>query len=156
KVLYIGAPNRMFLALERAFAEYDGVVTAAFSSYAGFDHLHDDVFDAVVLNGVQDAPTALSLCSALRRNASLCLLPTMLVASPGDSTTAAAALERGAAAVAFAGASFSPSLGWLFEAIRRDRRRRAAEFDIRALRDVMGELRTGLFRRDAFDAHLAR
>ena len=156
KALYIGAPNTMFLTLERAFAAYDGLVTAAFSSYAGFDHLHDDVFDAVVLNGVQDAATALSLCAALRRNASLCLLPTLLFASEGDTKTSESAIERGASAIAFANAPYGPSLGWLFEAIRRDRRRRGAEHDIRALSDVMGEPRTGLFKRDAFDAHLDR
>ena len=62
KALYIGAPNAMFLALEHALAEHGGVVAAAFSSYAGFDHLHDELFDAVVLNGAQDSATALSLC----------------------------------------------------------------------------------------------
>jgi DNA-binding response OmpR family regulator len=41
--------------------------------------LHDEPFDAVVLNGAQDSVTALSLCSALRRNASLYHLPTMVV-----------------------------------------------------------------------------
>jgi two-component system cell cycle response regulator PopA len=156
KALYIGAPSAMFLTIERAFAEHDGAVTAAFSSYAGFDHLHDDVFDAVVLNGATDAPTALSLCSALRRNASLCLLPTLFVAAPGDVQTAEAAIERGASAVAFAKDGGEPSLGWLFEAIRRDRRRRAAEHDIRALRDLMGVPRTGLFKPQAFETHLAR
>ena len=45
----------MFLALERALADHGGVVAAAFSSYAGFDHLHDEPFDAVVLNGAQDS-----------------------------------------------------------------------------------------------------
>ena len=59
----------MFLALERVLAEQGGLVAAAFSSYAGFDHLHDEPFDAVVLNGAQDAQTAISLCAALRRNA---------------------------------------------------------------------------------------
>jgi hypothetical protein len=54
KALYIGAPSAMFLALERALAEQGGLVAAAFSSYAGFDHLHDEPFDAVVLNGAQD------------------------------------------------------------------------------------------------------
>jgi two-component system cell cycle response regulator PopA len=156
KALYIGAPNTMFLALERALADHGGVVAAAFSSYAGFDHLHDEPFDAVVLNGAQDAATALSLCSALRRNASLYHLPTMVVTATDDAKTAAAAIERGASAVAAANAPCGPSLGWLFEAVRRERRRRAAEHDIRALRDVMGEARTGLFKRAAFEAHLTR
>lgn len=156
RALYIGAPSAMFLALERVLAEQGGLVAAAFSSYAGFDHLHDEPFDAVVLNGAQDAATAISLCAALRRNASLYHLPTMVVTAPGDTQTAAAAIERGASAVAAANAPCGPSLGWLFEAVRRNRRRRAAEHDVRALRDLMSEPRTGLWRRAAFDAHLAR
>ena len=156
KALYIGAPSAMFLALERMFAEHDGLTAAAFSSYAGFDHLHDEPFDAVVLNGAQDSATAVSLCAALRRNASLYHMPTMLVTKPGDTQSANAAIDRGASAVAEANAPCGPSLGWLFEAVRRERRRRAAEHDIRALRDLMGDVRTGLFRRDPFDAHLKR
>jgi two-component system cell cycle response regulator PopA len=156
KALYVGAPSAMFLSLEHALAEQGGLVAAAFSSFTGFDHLHDDVFDAVVLNGAQNASTALSLCAALRRNATLFHLPTMVVISPGDRITADAAIERGASAVAEANAPCGQSLGWLFEAVRRDRQRRLAEHDGRGLRDLMGEARTGLFRRDTFDAHLAR
>ena len=156
KALYIGAPHAMFLTLERALSAHGCVFSAAFSSYCGFDHLHDEVFDAVVLNGVQDPASALSLCAALRRNASLCLIPTMLVVAQGDAKTSEAAIERRASAVAFANEPCGASLGWLLEAIRRDRLRRGAEHDIRALRDMMGEPRTGLFKRDAFDAHLGR
>lgn len=156
KALYIGAPSSMFLALERALAEQHGVVAAAFSSYAGFDHLHDEPFDAVVLNGAQDAQTAVSLCAALRRNATLYHLPTMVIVASGDAETAKAAIARGASAVATVNAPCGPSLGWLFEAVRRERRRRAAEHDMLSLRDLMGDPRTGLWRRGAFDAHLAR
>jgi two-component system cell cycle response regulator PopA len=155
KALYIGAPSAMFLALERMLAQHDGLTAAAFSSYAGFDHLHDEPFDAVVLNGAHDASTAVSLCAALRRNASLYHMPTMVMTKPGDIATANAAIERGASAVSEANTPCGPSLGWLFEAVRRERRRRAAEHDIRALRDLMGDSRTGLFRRDPFDKHLA-
>lgn len=156
RALYIGAPSATFLALERALTEHGGLVAAAFSSYAGFDHLHDEPFDAVVLNGAENAATAVALCAALRRNAALYHLPTMVVTAPGDAATAAAAIDRGAAAIAEANAPCGASLGWLFEAIRRERRRRAAEHELRALRDLMGEPRSGLFRRAAFDAHLAR
>ncbi len=156
KALYIGAPSTMFLALERVLADQGGLVAAAFSSYAGFDHLHDEIFDAVVLNGAQDAQTAISLCAALRRNATLYHLPTMVVTKPGDTGTADVAIARGASAVAEANAPCGASLGWLFEAVRRERRRRAAEHDIRAYRDIMGDARTGLFKREPFDAHLAR
>ncbi len=156
KALYVGAPSAMFLSLERALADHGGLVAAAFTSFSGFDHLHDEPFDAVVLNGAQNAPTAIALCAALRRNATLHHLPTMVVIAPGDSATAAAVVERGASAVAEANAPCGPSLGWLFEAVRRERRRAAAEHQLRALRDSMGDARTGLFLRGPFDAHLAR
>lgn len=156
KALYIGAPSSMFLALEHMLSQHNGLVAAAFSSFAGFDHLHDEPFDAVVLNGAQDPNIAVSLCAALRRNASLYHMPTMVVTKPGDIATANAAIERGASAVAEANTPCGPSLGWLFEAVRRERRRRAAEHDVRALRDLMGDSRTGLFRREQFDAHVTR
>ena len=156
KALYIGAPSFMFMALERTLAEQGGLVAAAFTSYTGFDHLHDEPFDAVVLNGAQDPSTALSLCSALRRNASLYHLPTLMLTKPGDTATAASAIDRGASAICSMLSPCDASMGWLFEAVRRERRRRAAEHDMRALRDVMGDARTGLWLRDSFDAHLAR
>jgi two-component system cell cycle response regulator PopA len=154
KALYIGAPSPIFLSLEAAFGRQGGLVAAAFSSFIGFDHLHDEAFDAVVLNGAHDAATALSLCSALRRNASLYHLPTMMVISPGDDATSATAIERGASSIVPVNAASDVSMAWLFEAIRRERRRTGAEHDSRALGDAMGDTRTGLFRRAAFDAHL--
>lgn len=156
KLLYVGAPSASFLALEQALAAQDGAMIAAFSSFSGFDHLHDETFDAVVLNGAEDTATALSLCSALRRNTSLYHMPTMVLIAPGDETSAAAAIERGASAVTAAHEACGASLAWLFEAIRRERRRQHADHALRALRDLMGDARTGLFQPAPFQAHLTR
>lgn len=156
KALYVGAPSPIFLRLEHALAEQGGLVAAAFSSFAGFDHLHDDEFDALVLNGAQNPATAISLCAALRRNATLYHLPTMVVVAPDDAVTAKAAFDRGASAVATVNTPSGASLGWLFEAIRRDRARKSAEHSLRAQRDLLGDPRTGLFKRQTFDSHLAR
>ncbi|MGE0595082.1 MAG: hypothetical protein AB7P07_01845 [Hyphomonadaceae bacterium] len=156
KALYIGAPSPLFLSLESMLGDHGGLVAAAFSSFTGFDHLHNESFDAVVLNGAQDAMTAISLCAALRRNASLYHLPTMVITAPDDDGTRKAAIDRGASAVVSVSAPSAPGMGWLFEAIRRERRRNAAEHELRALRDIMGDARTGLFRCSAFETHLAR
>ena len=110
----------------------------------------------MVLNGAQDPQTAISLCAALRRNAGLYHLPTLVITAPGDAATAKAAIDRGASAVTPLNESSGPGLGWLFEAIRRERRRKTVEHDLRGLRDIMGDPRTGLFRRAPFEAHLAR
>ena len=156
KALYIGAPSTQFLALERAFAPAPGLVAAAFTSFCGFDYLHDEAFDAVVLNGAKDPATAIGLCAALRRNAQLYHMPTMVLTAPDDAATRDAAVERGASVAVAANAPFEAPLGWLFEAIRRERIRKAAERDNFALRDLMGDPRTGLFRKKMFEAHVQR
>jgi len=156
KGLYIGAPSPFFLALERLFAQRQGLVTAAFSSFSGFDHLHDEFFDAVVLNGAADPATAIALCAALRRNASLHHLPTLVVTRADDEATRAAAIERGAAAVVGEDAPCEDAIAWLMDAIRRERRRLDAEQELRVLRDKLGDAATGLMTNAAFTAHMAR
>ncbi len=155
RALYIGAPSPAFLALEHDVEHYGGETIAAFTSFTGFDHLHDDAFDAVLINGAPDAPNALALCAALRRNSGLASMPTMLIAARADTQLEAAAVERGAAAV-WRAQDGAAALGWLFEAVRMERRRRAAEHDMRALCDVLGDARTGLYRAEAFAAHVQR
>ncbi|MDX2238788.1 MAG: hypothetical protein NW203_14590 [Hyphomonadaceae bacterium] len=156
KTLFIGAANPFFLALEKHISAHDGLVAAAFSTFAGFDHLHDERFDAVVLNGARDPATAIALCAALRRNTNLHAMPTLVITAPGDEATAAAAVERGATAVLEENAAEQTALGWLFDAIRRERRRKHIEHALRDLRDRMGDAHTGLFRDTAFAAHLER
>ena len=150
--LYIGAPCALFLNLEQSVLQHGGKLAAAFTSYSGFDHLHDDVFDAVILNALSEADTALSLCSALRRNSRLHHLPTLVIT--GDEAVSHSALERGASAIIAAHADPHAALGWLFEAVRRERGRLANEHDLNALRDAMGDPRTGLMRQTAFAVHL--
>lgn len=156
RLLYIGPPSTAFLSLEHLFKAQGGGVLAAFSSFTGFDHVHDDMFDAIVLNAAKDPATSLSFCAALRRNASLYHLPTMMVTAAGDAETGRKAIDRGAAVVLAAGEPSGPGFGWLFEAIRRERRRRRTERAVRALQELMGDARTGLFQHAAFDAHLAQ
>jgi two-component system cell cycle response regulator PopA len=152
KAVYIGAPCAQFLNLEKAIGDFGGTLTAAFTSYSGFDHLHDDVFDAVILNALTESDTALSLCSALRRNSRLHHLPTLMIS--GDKTVSSAAIERGASAIIGPHADPQAALGWLLEAVRRERGRLADEHELNALRDAMGDPRTGLMLEAPFEAHL--
>jgi two-component system cell cycle response regulator PopA len=156
KALYIGAPSPFFLALERAFAAQRGLVRAAFSSFSGFDHLHDEHFDAVALNGAADPATALALCTALRRNGAFHHVPTLVITRSRDSRTQASAIDRGAAAVLAEDEPSEVGVGWLFDAIRCERRRCAVERELRTLRERLGDPATGLIHADTFCAHLAR
>ncbi|MBL8538609.1 MAG: hypothetical protein JNM59_14490 [Hyphomonadaceae bacterium] len=156
KALYIGAPNAAFLALERAIQDQGGHVAGAFSSFSGLDHLHDEGFDAVVLNGADSKQLALSVCSALRRNTALFEMPTLVVVARGDTATAREAIDRGACAVLEAYAASDTTVAWLLEAVRNERRRRSTERALHGLRDIMSELHSGLWRSTEFHAHLAR
>ena len=152
KLLYVGAPLPAYLALEEWVAGHGGSLNAAFTSFTGFDHLHDEAFDALVINAVNEPATALSICGAMRRNAGLYHLPTFLIIADGDEATRAAAFDKGAAIVATG--EDRKALSWLFEAMRLERTRAAIDKGLMAYRDVMGDSRTGLMRPEAFRAHL--
>jgi two-component system cell cycle response regulator PopA len=152
KLLYVGAALPTYLALEAWVAGHGGTLHAAFTSFTGFDHLHDEAFDALVVNAVSDPATALSICGALRRNAGLYHLPTCLIVAPGDDATRVAAFDKGAAIVSEG--EDRDALAWLFEAMRQERARAAIDKGLQGYRDVMGEARTGLFRPETFRAHL--
>lgn len=120
--LFVGAPGPAYLPLEGAFARCGGQMRATFTSFSAFDHLHDNNFDALVLNGAVDASSALSLISALRRNARLYDMPALLFA--GDAETRQAGLDRGADDAAGPEQDSETTALWLAEDIRRARRRR--------------------------------
>jgi len=155
RALYIGEPSPFFLAQERAFEAVDGKLEAAFSSFMGFDFLHDSRFDAVTLNATNDAATALALCGALRRNARLHHLPTAVIVKRGDTATIVGAVDRGATLIVHADEAPEPTLHWLFEKVRRGRRHAHVEAGLAAVKRVcVGP--GGLFNSDYFADHLTR
>jgi two-component system cell cycle response regulator PopA len=132
--LFVGAPGPAYLPLESAFARCGGQMRATFTAFSAFDHLHDDRFDALVLYGSEDASAALSLISALRRNARLYDMPALLFANDAD--TRQAGLDRGADEAAAPTGDTNATAMWLAEDIRRARQRRAL---VRALEAPIAE-----------------
>jgi two-component system cell cycle response regulator PopA len=155
RMLYIGEPHSFFLALERTLAACGGRLEAAFSSFMGFDFLHEDRFDAVALNASADAATALALCGALRRNARLHHLPTIMLADDNAQEITASAIERGASMVLGRDADREHALAWIFEKIRRGRREAHVEAGLgAALQESAGP--SSLFTPVFFEAHMER
>ncbi|KAF0187361.1 MAG: hypothetical protein IV086_05495 [Hyphomonadaceae bacterium] len=155
RALYIGEPSPFYLAQERALAAAGGRLEAAFSSFMGFDYLHEDRFDAVTLNATNDATTALALCGALRRNARLHHLPTAMIVRRGDETTVVGAVDRGASLIIHADQAPEPTIRWLFEKIRRGRRHARVEAGLAAVGRSQSSP-SGLFAEKFFDNHIAR
>jgi two-component system cell cycle response regulator PopA len=156
QVLFVGRPDPLFLALEQAAGAVGARISAALTSYAAFDYLHDETYDAVVLNAAKDAAAALSLCGALRRNSSLHGLPTVLLAPDHDHETRKAAIERGATLLAAPGGAAEHLFCWLMEDIRRERRRRLLDTALQRVRSAILDERAPLFPRVFFAAHLHR
>lgn len=155
RALYIGEPSPFFLAQERAFEAVGGRLEAAFSSFMGFDFLHDARFDAVTLNATADPATALALCGALRRNARLHHLPTAVVVKRGDTATIAGAVDRGATLIVHPDEAPEPTLRWLFEKVRRGRRHAHVEAGLASLKRACSG-QAGLFDAGYFVEHLGR
>lgn len=156
RALYIGEPSPFYLAQERALTAKGGRLEAAFSSFMGFDFLHDDRFDAVTLNALNDSATALALCGALRRNARLHHLPTALIARRGDKSTIASAVERGAALIAYPDDAPEGTLAWLFEKIERGRHHGVVEAQLAQLRTFCGGASSANVSADFMRAHVER
>ena len=155
RALYIGEPHPFFLTLERALAARDGRLEAAFSSFMGFDFLHDDRFDAVTLNAGADAATALALCGALRRNARLHHLPTTMLAEKNADEIAASAIERGASLIVRGDTNHDIAISWMFEKIRRGRREAHVEAGLNGVRTACAGP-CSLFSAAFFEAHIER
>jgi two-component system cell cycle response regulator PopA len=157
RMLFIGPPHALYLDIDAWIRDRRGAVSAAFSSFSGLDHLHDEAFDAVVVNGAGDLATGLAICAALRRNALTQALPAMLLAAGVKPETIALATEKGASVVCdttAGGGDLAGALAWLRDAIRLERSHANAERGLAALKERMGDGRTGLFSERAFLAHL--
>ncbi len=155
RALYIGEPHPFFLALERALAARDGRLEAAFSSFMGFDFLHDGRFDAVALNAGSDSATALALCGALRRNARLHHLPTTMLVQKNAEDISASAVERGASLIVGSDTDHDTAIRWMFEKIRRGRREAHVEAGLTAVRGACAGP-SSLFSAPFFDKHIER
>lgn len=145
RILFVGRPDPYFLAVERAAGRAGVTLAAALTSFAAFDHLHDERFDAVLINGASETSAALSLCGALRRNSELNTLPTLFVtAADTAATSGAEAAERGAAVVAAVDQAPTIAFSWLLRAIAFERRRREIDADLAAIAGAVAEPRSAL------------
>jgi len=95
-ILFVGAPCPAFLRLKSALETAEAGVVAAFSTFNAFDYLHEQAFDAVVLNTEPDPDLAHTVCSAMRRNTRLYHTPAILLTRCEAYLAADEAFARGA------------------------------------------------------------
>ena len=157
RVLTIGAPAPLFLALSNALQATDAEVVAAFTAYTAFDYLHEKSFDAAVLWGGDDQAEALSIASGMRRNTRLFHVPTVLYLRAASDLNLSEVFNRGVTDVAAPEAPESETAARVLALARAYRRQTSIR---QALEKARGsglmDKATGLFTRDLFAAHLMR
>jgi len=79
QILFIGKAAPAFMVIINALQQKNVNVVAAFTSFTAFDYLHEERFDAVVMNALEHAEPALSISETMRRNSSLYHIPTLFL-----------------------------------------------------------------------------
>ena len=82
RILFIGKATPAFMVIVNALQKKNIEVVAAFTSFSAFDYLHEQTFDAVVMNAVSDPEPALTISETMRRNAQLYHVPSLLLIDP--------------------------------------------------------------------------
>lgn len=79
RVLFIGKATPEFMVIVNALQNKNVEVIGAFTSYSAFDFLHEHVFDAVVMNTLNNIEPGLTISETMRRNSQLYHVPTLFL-----------------------------------------------------------------------------
>lgn len=80
-ILFVGKATPVFMSILNALQGYNVNITAAFSSYSAFNYLHEEDFDAVVMNALEDTGPATLITETMRRNSRLYDVPVIFLTS---------------------------------------------------------------------------
>lgn len=105
KVLFIGKPAPSYMAVIHALQGQSVEIVAAFTSFSAFDYLHDNRFDAVVMNALDGPEPALTITQTMHKNPRLFHVPTLFLVDRSRFDQARQAFEVGARDLIDMGAS---------------------------------------------------
>lgn len=83
RVLFIGKASPEFMVVINALEAKDVEVIAAFTSFSAFDFLHENPFDAVIINMTQGLEPGMTISETMRRNSKLYHTPTLFLTGEG-------------------------------------------------------------------------
>jgi two-component system cell cycle response regulator PopA len=154
-VLYVGDASPRFMALQHILKGAGADVVAAFSSYSAFDYLHEQPFDAVVLNAAGKRDTAFTISSAMRRNARLYHTPVLLLGTDEDADSADEAYARGVSDIIAPNTGDDEMRDRILALAAERRRRRRAKAALENCREPRTlDIETGLFHAGFITSHL--
>ena len=155
-ILFVGKPTPSFMAILNALQDKGVNVTAAFSSYTAFNFLHDEDFDAVVMNAIEDDDSSLLVIETMRRNSRLYDIPVIFLTSemPQDIENI---YVKGVHDIIQEDADMAELRGRILEAANFHRIHTHMKKSLQSLRfDGCVDLASGLFNRSFLIHHLQR
>ena len=78
-ILFIGKATPNFMTILNALQDFNVNVTAAFSSFSAFNYLHEEDFDAVVMNATENMAPAILVAETMQRNSRLYNIPVIFL-----------------------------------------------------------------------------
>ena len=96
RVLFVGKATPEFMVVINALQNKNVEVIAAFTSFSAFDYLHDNSFNAVVMNALEQSEPALTISETMQRNARLYHVPTLFLVNEEHFKDHALAYDKGA------------------------------------------------------------
>jgi len=157
RILFVGSATPEFLKILNVLQEKNVEVFAAFTSFTAFDYLHDNDFDAVVLNATESLEPALSVSETMRETPRLYDVPTLVMANKTNADIGEAAIKKGARDVFYASASQYEIAGRILELANFHRIHSALKKELAEIDTIAGlDAPTQLYNREFLHANLAR
>ena len=157
RILFVGSASPRFMTIVSALESSDAEVIAAFTGFTAFDYLHEQDFDAVVLNAMTSEEPAFTIASTMRRNSKLFHTPTLILAGKAHKIDVETAYRKGASDVIPDSAPPEEIRDRIleqanFHAIHEDLKSRFSGLGSHETMDPA----TGLYNEAFFNAHIAR
>lgn len=157
KVLFIGKADPAYMAVVNALQDRNADVIAAFTSFSALDYLHDQSFDAVVMNALSGNEPAMTISETMRRNPRLTHVPTLLLIDANSFTDEDMAYRHGVNDLIDQNAPSDEISGRILELANSYRLQEKLKSDFSSfLSPSSTDLQTGVFNKRFFEAHLRR
>lgn len=155
-ILFIGKATPSFMTILNALQNQNVSVSAAFSSFSAFNFLHDEEFDAVVMNALEDEESSILVIETMRRNSRLYDIPVIFLTKEVKEDVESI-YNYGVHDMIQENADMPEIRGRILEAANFHRIHQHMKKSLRDLRfDGCTDLATGMFNRDFLIHHMNR
>ena len=157
RVLFVGKATPEFMIVINALQKKNVEVIAAFTSFSAFDYLHDNSFNAVVMNALEQSEPALTISETMQRNARLYHVPTLFLVNDEKFKDHALAYDKGARDIISANSETEEISGRILELANYHRlhEQLKSEFSMLGGESCI-DLPSGNFNAEFFRAHMRR